>query len=80
VILVVGDVGFTIVGVFGPLTIVHRPVPVIGAAAFIVTEDVPQTPIGDVPPSAIEGGGPEMNREMSSLAVQAPFVTVYLKT
>lgn len=80
VILVVGEDGVTIVGVLGPLTIVHSPVPEVGATAFIDTEDEPQTPLGVVPPSAVEGGGPETKREMSSLTEQAPFETVYLKT
>ena len=54
---VVGEEGFTIVGLLGPETMVHSPEPEEGGTAFMVTEVNPQTPFGVVPPLAFDGAG-----------------------
>lgn len=38
VMVVVGEVGVVIVGIFGPLNLVHKPVPIKGVFAAIVAE------------------------------------------
>jgi len=77
--VVVGDEGFVIVGVLGPLTMDHLPEPDVGATASIVTEVFPQTGLSG-PASACEGAGSDTKTETSSDELHAPLVIVYLKT
>jgi hypothetical protein len=80
VMFVVGEEGFTIVGLLGPETMVQSPEPLVGGTAFMVTEVNPQTPFGVVPPLAIDGAGSETERVTVEKELQAPFVMVYWKT
>jgi hypothetical protein len=77
---VVGEEGFTIVGLLGPERMVHNPVPIVGATAFIRTDVRPHTPFGVVPPFAIDGAGSETESVTVEKELQAPFVMVYWKT